>query len=62
MAKQEFFRIFESALNGMIETRFMRDTDEVVFVILALVIVFVILVIVLVFVILALHVLDSIEH
>merc|ERR1712156_93546 len=25
----EFFRIFEAALNGMIETRFMRDTAEV---------------------------------
>ena len=29
-AKEEFFRIFEAALNGMIETRFMRDTAEVV--------------------------------
>ena len=28
-AKEEFFRIFEAALNGMIETRFMRDTAEV---------------------------------
>ena len=28
-AKEEFFRIFEAALNGMIETRFMRDTVEV---------------------------------
>ena len=28
-AKQEFFRIFESALSGVIETRFMRDTAEV---------------------------------
>lgn len=28
-AKEEFFRIFDSALNGVIETRFMRDTAEV---------------------------------
>ena len=28
-AKEEFFTIFNSALNGIIETRFMRDTDEV---------------------------------
>ena len=35
-AKEEFFRIFEAALNGMIETRFMRDTAEVLALLLLL--------------------------
>ena len=35
-AKEEFFRIFEAALNGMIETRFMRDTAEVLTLLLLL--------------------------